>query len=301
VSWVISNLCRHKHPQVSVEVVNQLMPTLTLLLHHPDKQVMTDACWAFAYISDGSDERIDLVLKLGVLNRLAELSGSKDPSEVAPSLRTLGNIVTGDDSQTDAVIETGVLTSIMPAVLSSNKSSLTREGCWMISNVAAGNATQIQSIIDAGLIPMIIELTEKGDFRTQAEAVWVIFNVCSGGTMDQACYLLQSGAIPGVCRMLKAADPRILSLVLDTIRLLLETATKIGETEAATMLVEECGGLDEIEILQNHTNEEVYQKALQLVETYFSEEADDSNGLATGNGAVQFEDPTATPTEGFNF
>lgn len=69
----------------------------------------------------------------------------RHPSQGVQSaaLRAVGNIVTGDDKQTDVVLECMALPSLLH-LLSSSKETIRKEACWAISNITAGNRSQIQ-------------------------------------------------------------------------------------------------------------------------------------------------------------
>ena len=64
-------------------------------------------------------------------------------SVVSAALRAVGNIVTGDDIQTQVILNCSALPCLLH-LLSSSKESIRKEACWTISNITAGNRAQIQ-------------------------------------------------------------------------------------------------------------------------------------------------------------
>lgn len=69
------------------------------------------------------------------------------------------------------------------------------------------------------------------------------------------------------CSLLNVKDSQVVQVVLDGINNILKMAGE--ELESICTMIEECGGLDKIEMLQNHENEEIYKLAYEIVDNYF--------------------------------
>jgi hypothetical protein len=167
----------------------------------------------------------------------------------------------------------------------------------MLSNITAGNHKQIGQVIEKGLIPRAMELIQGGDWDVKKEATWVLANAVVGGTPEQVGYLVQQGAIQGLCGILEVNDSGVVETVLDSLEAILKVG-KMGPDERTLQyfctLVEQCDGLTKLEGLQDDANENIYNRAVRILQTYFGAEEED--GLGQDLPAVQ-----PMPQGGFNF
>jgi len=285
-TWTLSNFCRGKTPQPDWNTIAPALPVLSKLVYSLDDEVLIDACWAISYLSDGSNDKIQAVIEANIPRRLVELLMHASTSVQTPALRSVGNIVTGDDVQTQLIINCGALPALL-SLLSSAKDGIRKEACWTISNITAGNSTQIQSVIDANIMPPLIHLLSNGDFKTRKEACWAISNATSGGLQkpEQIRFLVAQGAVRPLCELLACPDNKIIQVALDG----LENILKVGDMDKEAsegsaegpvnkyaLFIEDCGGMEKIHECQNNSNEEIYMKAYNIIEKYFSDEEGDA-------------------------
>ncbi|BCS01872.1 karyopherin alpha [Aspergillus luchuensis] len=310
-TWTLSNFCRGKTPQPDWNTIAPALPVLAKLIYMLDDEVLIDACWAISYLSDGANDKIQAVIEAGIPRRLVELLMHASTSVQTPALRSVGNIVTGDDVQTQVIINCGALPALL-ALLSSTKDGIRKEACWTISNITAGNSSQIQAVVDAGIIPPLINLLANGDFKTRKEACWAISNATSGGLQkpDQIRYLVSQGCIKPLCDLLACPDNKIIQVALDGLENILkvgEMDKEAGQAEANVnryaLFIEEAGGMEKIHDCQNNANEEIYMKAYNIIEKYFSDEdeAGDIDEVAPQQTQTGFALGTTQQQGGFNF
>merc|ERR1719411_1378917 len=303
-TWTISNLCRGK-PQVPFLAIKACLPVLSSLLYIPDEEVLTDACWAFSYISDDTgpqNEKIAEVIKCGAVPRLVHLLTNKSNAVKHPALRTIGNIVTGDDLQTQVVINNAALPRLL-VLLTNDKKAIRKEACWTISNITAGNVEQIEAVLQNSMIQPLVTLLRTGEFDVKKEAAWAISNLTSGGNDVQIKFLVHQQAIPPLCALFGSSNSRIVMVALEGI----ENILRVGANEASKNpdgrnrhadLVEECNGVDKLEALQSKEDVEVeiYEKAAFLVKKYFDGVNMDNAGPEDAN--FEFNDQQAANRTG---
>ena len=234
-----------------------------------------------------------------------------------PALRTVGNIVAGDDDdlQTQFTINNNALPCLL-ALLGSPKKGIRKEACWTISNITAGNKDQIQSIIDNNIIPPLILLLSNAEFDIHKEAAWAISNATSGGNPHQIKFLVSQGCIRPLCDLLTVNDSKIVSIALEG----LENILKVGESESKktgtgththnthnlmATYIAEAEGLTKIEELQQHENNEIYEKCIKILDTYFGVEEEEEMAMAglapemaEGGNQFAFNAPTSMDMDG---
>ncbi|KAH9754158.1 Importin subunit alpha-2 [Citrus sinensis] len=275
-TWTLSNLCRGM-PQPPFDQVRPALPALAQLIRSNDEEVLTYACWTLAYLADGTNDKIQAVIEAGVCPRLVELLGHSSSSVLAPALGTVGNIVTGDDFQTQYIINCGALPYFLDILVHNHEEIIKKKISWIISNITAGNREQIQAVIDSGLIGPIVNLLQNAEFDTKKEAAWAISNASSRGTHDQIKYLVRTGCIKPLCGLLQCADPKIVTVCLEGLENILKvgvaemnTGTAVGDFNQYAQLVEEAEGLEKIENLRSRDVNGISEKAVKILETYWS-------------------------------
>ncbi len=119
-------------------------------------------------------------------------------------------------------------------------------------------------------------------------------------------YLVEQGCAKPLCDLLSSADNKVIQVALDA----LDNILRVGEMELINganqmaLTIEVAEGLEKINNLQFHDNEEIYKKAYHIIDKYFSNE-DEETGLAPEvDEAGQFtfaQEQMNVPQGGFTF
>jgi len=291
VTWAVSNLCRGK-PAPAFELVAPAIPFLAdLLKKDVTDEAKVDATWALSYLSDGPNERIEAIMSTGVVHTFMGFLQEKSSPLLTPTLRCLGNFVTGSDEQTQAVLDAGILDHI-GGLLESGRKAIRKETCWLVSNITAGTQPQIAMFIrNQNRVNSLISNASNSAWEVRKEAVWALSNICTVGSDVQVMGLVQSEGVRPLAEILAFmnADTSVLVAALDGIEQVLAIGAR-HDKEYGTLL-DEYNAIDYIEELQQHPSNAVYEKTLKILETYFGADEQEDENLApamTDSGTFGF-------------
>ncbi|KAK9139154.1 hypothetical protein Scep_008835 [Stephania cephalantha] len=309
-TWTLSNLCRGK-PLVPFEKVKPAISVLKHLIYSNDEEVLTYACRALGHLSYDTKEKIQAVIEAGH-PRLLDLLLHPSRFVLIPVLWTVGNISTGDDLQTQFLIDNQVLPRFHQLLTQDSEKGIKWKICWMIANIAAGNRGQIQAVIDANLIPPLVQLLQHAEFRIKMEAAWAISSSASGGSREQIRYLVSQNCIKPLCDLLTCLDSRIVSICLRGLESILmagEADKELGRSRVNVyaQIIDECEGSDKIERLQGHGNNAIYERAVKIFKMYWvdddddEEEEEEEQAVAEEAQHMDLASQPNVPSRGFKF
>ncbi|KAK9018404.1 hypothetical protein V6N11_001380 [Hibiscus sabdariffa] len=206
------------------DIREQTRPALSVLkrlICSSDEDVLSDACWALSDLSDGTNDKIQAVIE----------AGSSIPSSPQSCSSHRWKYCYGDDMQT-------------------------------------------QAVIDDGIIAPLVYLLRSSELEIGKEIAWAISNATFSTSIEQKEFLVGEGCLI-LCDLLLCSDPRIVIICLEALENILkagEAWKKFGHSREAnlySLLIDDVGGLEKIEILHGHGNKKIYEMAVKLHETYW--------------------------------
>lgn len=272
LAWTLSNLIRPK-PYPSISSMYQCLPILVKIVHNSnDPELLMDACWSLSYISSAlKDDDMDTFLQFKpVTTETLKLLESKD-GLVTPILRICGNLIAGTNKASQTILDLGFL-DYVPMLLFRCQ-SIKKETCWILSNVAAGTKSQAYQLVQMNLVPVIMIVLYSETWEVKKECIYILANLATRESHKLTKHLVSKGCIRGLCESLGAEmPPEIISLILEAFLSILKSGSKHGKEIEYANQIEEEGGLDKIENLQYHQNENIYNQSVEILEKYFAAE-----------------------------
>ena len=294
--WFLSNLCRGLPPPPEY-LIDQILPMIPFSLDHSSPSIISDSCWILSYLTEDKDSQtIDKVMSLGIERHLITFIGSKFPQVQAPALRAIGNILTGNDDQTQALLNLGLIDHLNNILHSQNR-EIRKEVLWCLSNVAAGSVDQVCLLSEHPCMPSVVSSLSDPDYEIKREALWTIANICHIRKKSLLETLLSLRVVEALVLILDQTDLALLLVALEAItrvfRMSVTFQDQDCETNDTLLLFENLDGTIKLENLQNHPNIKVYNKAVEIMgEFYGLIEITNENKEETGNfvpiGGFQF-------------
>nr|XP_053638290.1 importin subunit alpha-4-like isoform X2 [Cherax quadricarinatus] len=264
IAWVLCNLFFHKPLNMSMEEVSLILQALKdQLLDHKNTQTQAEALKAMANFTDQGVEYIQQVVEAGMVEQLVAHLDSSESNMLSSALRAVGNIMTGTDSQTDAVLVAGVLPAYTRLLANCSDVKTRKEILWAISNITAGTSDQIQQVISSGLLTELGLAVQSDEFPIRKEAAWALSNITDVGTREQVDVLLHEDVIRHMLALLADLDPILVSLGVESTDRFLK---KSNDPAAVKEAIRECDGVSLLQRHLQHGNDQIAQKVRAILD-----------------------------------
>jgi hypothetical protein len=116
---------------------------------------------------------IELVSYISSLSQL--ILSSYKPEIAHEAIKIIGNLLSGSDTQTDALLKAGLLNAFSSAV--EIYTNYGKEICWAVSNITAGTDEQAKEVLESNFLNKMMSASSEFDQAGAKQATWALCNV----------------------------------------------------------------------------------------------------------------------------
>jgi len=267
IVFTISNLCKG-NPSPFTTLTNDFVYPLVALLDKPiTEEITMDVLWAISYLSNGDGQQIGFVIASGVLSKLIKFIANKFKCKM-PIIQILGNLASGSDSQTQVVLDSGILNHLA-GLLSSKSTGVRKYSSLLAANIACGNHEQITTLVERRrILRQLIVIATHDRWDVREEALWTLAHICTSGTRAHILSLVRAKGFEPLIGVLALENSNIALLVI-----VLDAIKNIFEADGQHLcLFEQYKGIDYLEELQKHPSGIVFDRVVYLIENFYGVE-----------------------------
>jgi len=197
----------------ALPMVDQL-DTLKAMIMSSSGEYQLDAVTQYRkMLSIEQNPPIAKVLESGVAPRFLELAQCfETPKLQFEALWAICNIVSGDQEQTQAMVNLDVVPIVTRIIKESTNNDVLEQGIWTLGNVAGDSPPKRDACLQAGALLAILPILEQNYERKISctrNAVWAISNLCRGRPKPDMRNLRP--ALPVIANVLKSDDQEVLT------------------------------------------------------------------------------------------
>ncbi|KAJ3424997.1 importin subunit alpha-4 [Anaeramoeba flamelloides] len=297
-AWILSNLCSGNSLEtryvVELDVIpiffdllqsdnvdllaqiSKTLPIFSALLSHTNEQILSDVSWGLAFVAKVNQENINAIINNDCVPKLIKLLHHESREVQLPAIRTIGDMITGDEKSTQYILDCGLLKNF-DLLLDHKTLKIIKFSCWALSNICAGNYEQIESVIEHNLIPTLLKLMEHDLIPIKKEAFWAISNAIYLGSDKQVMYLYEKGVIVKLLPFLKVKHNKIVASCLESYLKILEVGNQKAIDEGTeenfyALEMEENGIRKQIEDCTENPNKKIFKISNTILERFFDDD-----------------------------
>ncbi|CAD8106015.1 unnamed protein product [Paramecium sonneborni] len=265
IVWALSNLAKGK-PTSKFCTPGLISILSEIIISTDNEEQLIEVIWGLSYLTQDIYE-IHMQIDMKVIQKLTLLLNSTKHTLIIPALRTIGNILAGNDEQTNQVLQTGVLQSF-EKLLQHKKKSVRRDVIWSLSNIVAGTISQIKLIIrNDSLLKPLFKQAKKNNLEITKQIAFFISNSAIYAELTDLEYLIANyGFIQELSMLLDKKDENIIQVTLEGIYKLISKIQMEGEFSVYKQIIEDQKIIKKVVQLQGHPSEIIHENAYRILD-----------------------------------